>query len=102
MFWPFHSSLHDFFHLQKNDRNGFQNNEDVQPQAFALHVADIQLDHFIESRLILAAYLPQPREAWQRFEPLFLPRVIIGVFKGRAWSWPYDTHFSAQDVQQLR
>src|SRR5579863_6982434 len=52
-------------HLHDQGGNGLENDLAVQPEAFFARIADVQFNHFVEGRAVLAADLPEAGEAGQ-------------------------------------
>ena len=74
----------------------------IDPERNSIYITDIQAHPLIACRVILAAYLPQARQAGKGAKagamPVFESLRLIGQARTRS----YQTHLSAQDIQQLR
>ena len=67
----------------------------------AFRVLDVEPDHLIESRAVLAADLPEPRQARNGIKPPSLPGLVELVFVRDAGPRPHEAHLAAQHVDEL-
>lgn len=98
----FGASRFHFPNQDQNGRNGQSNNLEIEPEGFMLHIIKIQIDLFLEGRFVLATDLPQTRQARRGFATAFVAREEQFEFIRRAGPGANQTHFTAQNVDQLR
>jgi hypothetical protein len=75
---------------------------EIQPERPPGLVPDVQTYHFLECGSVLAANLPQPRQAWNDIETSSLPHPVFQSLIQDTWAWTDQTHVATKDVNQLR
>src|SRR5216683_4870094 len=81
---------------------GSQKNLHVEPYGPSLAVTQIQPDHFVESRTVAPAHLPQARYARPHFQNSSPVPNVVNFKLVRNWrARANERHVSAQDVPEL-
>ena len=80
----------------------FEDDLDIEPEAPALAIRDIQTNHLVEGRAILAADLPEAGQTWRRIKSLPMPQGVLFTLVTYARAWANQAHVAAQHVQDLR
>src|SRR5947208_1555259 len=93
--------LHRIGKLPEDCGQSSQNNLEVQGKGNVTRVKYIHLDHLAKGCSVLAVHLPKSGQTGQRVNARALFRRVTLEFHNGTRSWPDQTHFSLQHVEDL-
>src|SRR2546423_1721442 len=83
-------------------RDGAHENPNIQRDAAAVGVLDVEPEHVSNPELSATAHLPQPRHSGRYLESAVHPRFVIGEGVRNLRPRADKTHFAFHDVDELR